>query len=128
MRIQDLLHSKDSRNLTRHSHPSEKHRPLHLHRGAFCGDGIDILAVSLTLQNTHLDVYNIYNPTRGNLNIEEVFAHAAVTPTYIGGDFNCHHPLLNSCTTTNADGRHLPRALHESPEVRLLNNREATHL
>ena len=89
---------------------------------AFCGDGVDVLAVTLTLQNTPLDVYNIYNPERGILNLEQVLAHAAITPTFIGGDLNCHHPILNSRSTTNADGRHLARALHETPEVRLLNN------
>ena len=95
---------------------------------AFCGEGVDVMAVTLTLRNTPLNVYNIYNPTRGHLHMEELLAQAALTPTYIGGDFNCHHPILDSPSASNTDGRHLARMLSEAPDVRLLNNGEATHL
>ena len=95
---------------------------------AFCGEGVDVLAVTLALQNTQLNIYNGYNPPQGQLNIEEILAQAALTPTYIGRDFYCHHPILDSPSATNTDGRHLARMLNESPDVRLLNNGEATHL
>ena len=95
---------------------------------AYCGDHVDVQGVTLTLANTTLDVYNIHNRTQGNLNIEDLLAHAAETPTFIGGNFNCHHPLLKTGDTTNTDGRHLARVLYEHPDVRLLNNGQVTHL
>lgn len=95
---------------------------------AYCGDHVDVQGVTLTLDNTTLDVYNIHNRTRGSLNMEDLLAHATVTPTFIGGDFNCHHPSLKTGDTTNTDGRHLARTLNEAPGVKLLNDGEVTHL
>ena len=95
---------------------------------AYCGDGVDVQGITLTLDNTTLDVYNIHNRTQGSLNIEDLLAHATVTPTFIGGDFNCHHTLLKTGDTTNTDGRHLARTLNEAPGVKLLNDGEVTHL
>ena len=78
---------------------------------ASCGEGVEVMAVSLTLQNTSLQVYNVYKSSNSQLNLEEVFEQAVMTPTFIGGDFNCHHPILHSPRTTNRDGRHLAAAI-----------------
>ena len=42
---------------------------------------------------------------------------------------NGHHPSFNppDITTIDAAGRHIAAMLHEYPEVRLLNLKEATH-
>ena len=86
------------------------------------------MAVTLTLQNISLQVYNIYKPADKQLNLEEVFEQASITPTFIGGDFNCHHPVLRSRHIANRDGRHLATSLDQAPGVCLLNNGEGTHL
>ena len=95
---------------------------------ASCGEGVDVQAVTLTLRHTSLLVYNIYKPHDSRLNLEEIFDHASITPTFVGGDFNCHHPILGSQAAANRDGRHLAMALNEAPGICLLNNGEATHI
>ncbi|MPC49109.1 hypothetical protein E2C01_042903 [Portunus trituberculatus] len=94
---------------------------------AFCGEGVEFMAVTLTLQNISLHVYNIYKSRDCRLNLEEVFEQASITPTFIGGDFNCHHPILHSPQTPNRDGRHLATAILQAPGVQLLNSEEPTH-
>ena len=64
-----------------------------------CGDNVEVLAVSITLQNITLDIYNIYRKiTQGNtgeLDLTQLFAHAASTNTLIAGGFNAHHQILS---------------------------------
>ena len=60
--------------------------------------------------------------------MEAVFARASVTPTFIGGDFNCKHTSLLGSNTTKKDGRHLARQLADHPTIKLLNNGDATHI
>lgn len=93
-----------------------------------CGEGVDVLAVTILLHHTSLTIYNVYNPPAGRLNLGELFAAAAHQPIYASGDFNSHHPLLQSRSATNQGGRHIGTLLPMHPEISLLNNGEATHI
>ncbi|KAG0720375.1 hypothetical protein GWK47_048625 [Chionoecetes opilio] len=85
--------------------------------------------VTLHLGHSTLDLHNIYKPPDVNsLELGELLAHAASSPTFIGGDFNCHHPILHYPGRTNSAGRQLETALTGNPGVALLNNGEPTHL
>ncbi|XP_050714974.1 uncharacterized protein LOC126997803 [Eriocheir sinensis] len=46
----------------------------------------------------------------------------------VAGDFNAHHPILQSVSRPNPAGRHLAAVLEDLPEVVLLNNGEDTHV
>jgi len=92
-----------------------------------CGDNVEVQAVELTLLNRTLLIYNLYKHMLGTLDISELFASAEDNLMLIGGDFNAHHPILNSPRATNADGHHLASTLDESPFIGLLNTGEATH-
>ena len=76
-----------------------------------CGENVEVLAVTLTLQDTKLDIYNIYRKiTRGNtgeLDLTQLFAHASSTNTIISGDFNAHHPILSSPSPSNEAGENM---------------------
>ncbi|XP_050717435.1 uncharacterized protein LOC126999146 [Eriocheir sinensis] len=86
-----------------------------------CGDGVETLAVKLQLGALSLTVYNIYRSQRHQLEAGELLGLAAHSSVLVGGDFNSHHPLLQSVSPTNAAGRHLAVLLEDSPHVRLLN-------
>ncbi len=62
----------------------------------YCGERVEVMAVKILLHQTQLTIYNIYNPPTGTLNVGELFASAALQPTFIAGDFNSHHPVLHS--------------------------------
>ena len=93
-----------------------------------CGEGVEAHAVELRLQGTSLLVYNVYSSGRSDLDVTELFSVADVGRVIVGGDFNAHHEMLNSITTTNNAGRHLASLLEEYDEVKLLNTGEPTHL
>ena len=93
-----------------------------------CGEGVETLAVKVQLLNQTLNVYNIYKQQEGYLELGELFALAANEPTFFGGDFNSHHPILSSPSTTNEAGEHIAHLLEEETNVALLNNGEATHI
>lgn len=82
----------------------------------------------LRLRDITLRVYNVYSSETGHLNLEEMFAQAALTPTFTAGDLNCHHPILDFTSCTNIDGRHLGKVLSHTPDVSQLNNSKVTHI
>ena len=93
-----------------------------------CGEGVEVLAVSLTLQNTHLDIYNIYNKPAGTeMDISELLAQCTSESIFIGGDFNAHHNTLGS-NKNNRNGHHITETLDNIPEAVLLNDKEPTHI
>ena len=104
----------------------------HITSPIFCGEGVDVLAVSILLPTTSLTIYNIYRRPHedAELDLAELFEYASHFPTLIGGDFNAHHPLFLASPTTRSDisGLHLTYLLQEFPEVVLLNNPEPTHI
>ena len=94
-----------------------------------CGDNVEVLAVTLTLQNGTLDIYNLYrNITSGELDLTQLGAHASNTHTLITGDFNAHHPLLSSPSSSNIAGVHIAQLLQDYHNISLVNNGEATHI
>ena len=46
----------------------------------------------------------------------------------VGGDFNAHHPTLQSVSPTNQTGHHLAALLGDIPHAHLLNTGDATHV
>ncbi|KAG0713960.1 putative RNA-directed DNA polymerase from transposon X-element [Chionoecetes opilio] len=93
-----------------------------------CGEGVEVLAVQLQLAGLPLLVYNIYSSPRKQLEAGELLSLATHSSVVVAGDFNAHHPLLQSVSPTNAAGRHLAAVLEEVPEVALLNSGEPTHV
>ena len=105
---------------------------IQLHRPIPCGD-VECMAIQITLQETKLDIYNIYRrPTRdrpeNNLELDQLFAHMSSNPTIAGGDFNAHHTVLNSTSRTCDNGRHITMLLEEMEEIVLLNDGQPTHV
>ena len=96
-------------------------------RPADCGEGVEVVAVELDLPSTKLEVYNIYRSQRHILELGELLTLASQENILVAGDFNGHHPVLQSISQTNLTGRHLAHLLEEVPNIRLLNNGEATH-
>lgn len=92
-----------------------------------CGVGVEVMAVELTLPNLHLTVYNIYRKSDQVLDASELLAMVCNQPCLVGGDFNAHHPVLNS-TKTDPAGTHLNQLLEDLPAVSLLNTGEPTHI
>ena len=85
------------------------------------------MAVELTLPNLQLKVYNVYRKRAQVLDMNELASLASEHPCLIGGDFNAHHPTLNS-TRTDAAGRHIHYTLEGHPTVALLNTGVPTHI
>ncbi|KAG7162995.1 RNA-directed DNA polymerase from mobile element jockey-like 46, partial [Homarus americanus] len=94
--------------LVRATIPSPEVEPVH------CGDGVEAQAVRIHLANDSLVVYKIYKPPPKRLEA--------------GGDFNAHHPTINSTTRMNQDGHHLVELLTDVPEITLINTGEPTHI
>ena len=97
-----------------------------------CGNNVEVIAVTIILQEYQLDIYNIYRKlTQGNngeLELAQLFAHASTNNTLITGDFNAHHNILSSPQSPNEAGEHLASILDDFPDVALLNNGEPTHI
>ena len=97
-----------------------------------CGDNVEVLALKITLQNTSLEIYNIYRKithgSQGDLDLTQLFAHASSTSTLITGDFNAHHPLLSSVSNSNEAGEHIAQVLDDFQDISILNNGQATHI
>ena len=97
-----------------------------------CGNNVEVLAVTITLQNNTLDIYNIYRKiTQGNtgeLELTQLFAHAASTHTLIAGDFNAHHQMLSSPSPANEAGEHIAILLNDYHNISLINNGQPTHI
>lgn len=93
-----------------------------------CGEEVELIAVRILLKNTPLDIYTIYKPPNAHLNLGQLFSTAENNPSFIAGDFNSHHPILGSTTCTNPSGRHIGTILPLHPGIKLLNNKEPTHL
>ena len=95
----------------------------------FCGDRVEVVAVEILLLNTNLTIYNIYrNWANNNLDLTQLFTAASNQPTLILGDFNAHHPILNSIRDTTEEGEHINFTLENFPEMTILNNGIATHI
>ena len=94
----------------------------------FCGDRVEVMAVEIILLDTSLTIYNIYrNQANINLDLTQLFTTSITHPTIILGDFNAHHPILNSNRITE-EGEHIAYTLDQFPEMALLNNGQATHV
>ena len=97
-----------------------------------CGDNVEVLAVKLTLQDTTLDIYNIYRKitrgSEGELDLTQLFAHAVSTNTLITGDFNAHHTILSSPTPNNETGAHIVHVLDNFQNIAIVNNGQPTHI
>ena len=93
-----------------------------------CGNMVETQAVKIFLADQSLICYNIYKQHGGDLDISELMAEAESQPIIIGGDFNAHHPRLNSVTSTNVAGTHIIQTLDETSGLTLLNNGEPTHI
>ena len=61
-----------------------------------CGENVEVLAVTVQLLHNSLCIYNIYKQHQGALELDELFASTSNHQTFIGGDFNAHHPILHS--------------------------------
>ena len=87
---------------------------IQLQRPIPCGN-VECMAIQITLQNTKLDIYNIYRrPARENmLQLGQLFAHMSAQPTLVAGDFNAHHRVLNSIARTCQNGLHIAHLLEE---------------
>lgn len=93
-----------------------------------CGEGVDVVAVQLQLPRLEVAIYNIYSGPGRQLEAGEVLSLATHVNILVAGDFNAHHPILQSVSRPNPAGRHLAAVLEDLPEVVLLNNGEATHV
>ena len=97
-----------------------------------CRPKVEVLAVTLTLLNGELDIYNIYRKIHrehtGELDVTQLFAHASARHTLICGDFNAHHGVFSSPAGNNESGEHLASALGDFPDMCLLNNGQPTHV
>ncbi|KAG7157175.1 RNA-directed DNA polymerase from mobile element jockey-like 4, partial [Homarus americanus] len=114
--------SHGSMILVRATIPSSEVEPVH------CGDGVEAQAVRIHLVNDSLVVYNIYKPPTKRLEAGELLTQATQELVLIAGDFNAHHPTINSTTRMNLDGRHLVELLTDVPEITLINTGEPTHI
>ena len=95
----------------------------------FCGDRVEVMAVEIILMETSLTIYNIYrNHANINLDLTQLFTFSSTQPTIILGDFNAHHPVLNSANRITEEGEHIAYILDQIPEMALLNNGQATHV
>ena len=72
-----------------------------------CGDETETLSIEITLLNTSLFVHNIYKRPNCNLEGDILFNCASSESTIFAGDFNAHHPCLNSPRVSNPTGTHL---------------------
>ncbi|KAG7157184.1 putative Endonuclease-reverse transcriptase-containing protein 4 [Homarus americanus] len=108
--------------LVRATIPSSEVEPVH------CGDGVEAQAVLIHLANDSLVVYNIYKPPPKRLEAGELLTQAIQELVLIVGDFNAHHPTINSTTTMNKDGHHLIELLTDVPEITLINTGEPTYI
>ncbi|KAG0715522.1 hypothetical protein GWK47_011794 [Chionoecetes opilio] len=93
-----------------------------------CGDGVEALAVELHVGGLEITVYNLYRSQRHQLEAGELLTMALHTSLLVAGDFNAHHPILQSVSATNLTGRHLAVLLEEVPHIHLLNTGEPTHV
>ncbi|KAG7169433.1 RNA-directed DNA polymerase from mobile element jockey-like 6, partial [Homarus americanus] len=114
--------SHDSMILVRATIPSSEVEPVH------CGDGVEAQAIRIHLANDSLVVYNIYKPPTKRLEAGDLLTQATQELVLIAGDFNAHHPTINSTTRMNLDGRHLVELLTDVPEISLINTGEPTHI
>ncbi|KAG7171523.1 RNA-directed DNA polymerase from mobile element jockey-like 21 [Homarus americanus] len=114
--------SHGSMILVRATIPSSEVEPVH------SGDGVEAQAIRIHLANDSLVVYNIYKLPTKRLEAGELLSQATQELVLIAGDFNAHHPTMNSTTRMNLDGRHLVELLTDVPEITLINTGEPTHI
>lgn len=65
-------------------------QPLH------CGDRVEVQAYTIHLSNRSPTLYNIYRPTIADLQLDELFGLATSEFVLDMGDYNAHHPRLES--------------------------------
>lgn len=95
-----------------------------------CGEGTEHLGVQVHLGENTVPIYNIYcNPNHGELDLTELFSEAEYQPIIVAGDFNAHHPFLQSSSRTNQAGHHLHNTIQDFPTMQLINDTaEPTHI
>ena len=86
-----------------------------------------MLALKIQVGGRPLLVYNIYRSQRHELEAGELLTLASHVSLLVAGDFNAHHPMLQSPSPANETGRHLAVLLEDVPHIRLLNTGEAIH-
>ena len=86
-----------------------------------------MLALKIQVGGRPLLVYNIYRSQRHELEAGELLTLASHVSLLVAGDFNAHHPMLQSPSPANETCRHFAVLLEDVPHVRLLNTRETTH-
>ncbi|MPC31678.1 hypothetical protein E2C01_024974 [Portunus trituberculatus] len=119
-----LVQARGCTILVKNTIPSKK-----IPRPSSCGEGVEVLAVSVQLRETHLQIYNIYSsPDCATLDASEVLSLCATSPTFLGGDFNAHHEAIGSTKPRNQNGHHIAKVMTNVPEAALLNTGEATHM
>lgn len=94
-----------------------------------CGDGNEVLGVTITTKNNIIRIYNIYKNPNTDFIARERLSTAQYDTVIIAGDFNAHHPRLNpSLGKTNPTGTHLTDLLDQTPEISLMTEPQATHI
>lgn len=95
-----------------------------------CGEGTERLGVQVHLGENTILVYNIYHSiTHDQLNLTELFSEAEYQPLIIAGDFNAHHPFLQTPGRTNLSGHHIHHIMEDAQTMQLLNDvSEPTHI
>jgi endonuclease/exonuclease/phosphatase family metal-dependent hydrolase len=79
----------------------------------------------LDINDSKVNLINIYNALEADLNAQYLDLIAALPNLLLVGDFNAHHPCLNS-NSTNKAGKIISDLL-ENTELVLLNNKIPTH-
>lgn len=92
-----------------------------------CGDSLEVLAVTITIGQTRLQVYSVYSGPTADPAFDELLALAREEPVLIGGHIKGHHESWGS-TRRNRTGRFIANPLAETPGIMCLNTGEPTHL
>lgn len=91
-----------------------------------CEAGVEWQTVILRLPGSSLLLYNIYRLPVASLDLDELFELAASEPLLVVGDFNPHHPMLDSANPSNETARcRLHAAYVDSGQVLLLTDTES---
>ena len=93
-----------------------------------CGEGVETLGVQVFLQMSSLLLVNLYHPAAATLELGELFTVGSTSHLVLGGDFNAHHPALQSSSAPNAAGNEVALVMEEYNGLHLLNSAEPTHI
>ena len=93
-----------------------------------CGEGVEVLGVRVFLSTSSLLLANLYRPAAATLELGELFTVGSTSHLVLGGDFNAHHPALQSSSAPNAAGNEVALVMEEYNGLHLLNSAEPTHI